>query len=92
MNYIVQCHFVLKASYLKWVTIKYFGFQWKSLQDKKGKLNDLKLPKSSKTLQMIKWMPSASTKIDSMVGSRGVPLGYCREKPDYSVPAPDFFC
>ena len=25
-----------------------------------------------------------------MVVSRGVPLGYCWEKPDYSVPAPDF--
>ena len=90
MNYIVQCHFVLKASYLKWVTIRYFGLQWKSLQDKKEKLNDLKLPKPTKTLNMIKWMPCASTKIDSMVGSRGVPLGYCQEKPDYFVPAQNF--
>ena len=39
---------------------------------------------------MIKWVPSASTKSDNMVVPRGEPLGYCQEKPDYSVPAPDF--
>ena len=39
---------------------------------------------------MIKWIPNAWTKCDSMIGSKGAPIGYVCEKPDYSNPPPDF--
>ena len=41
-------------------------------------------------MPMIQWIPNAQTKYDSMIGSRGAPIGYVCEKPDYSNPAPYF--
>ena len=90
MGYLIQCQILLKPEYLKWDTIKYFGLQWKFLQDKKDKLSDIKLPKPGKNLPMIKWIPNDRTKCDSMIGSRGAPIGYVCDKPDYSNAAHDF--
>ena len=89
MNYIVRCWFILRASYLKWNTINYFGLQGKSLQDKNSKLNDLRFLKEGKNTPIIKWVPSANTKSDSMTGTRGAAIVYCCERSDYFVPAPD---
>ena len=38
MSYLHNCKIPLKLKFLKWYTIKYFGLQWKYLQDKHDKL------------------------------------------------------
>ena len=90
MSYLYDCKIPLKLKYLKLDTIKYLSLQWKSLQDKHDKLGSINLPKQNDKIPMIKWIPNARTKLDSMIGSRGAPLGYICEKPDYVVTIPEF--
>ena len=90
MSYLHECKIPLKSKLLHWDTIKYFGLQYKSLQDKHDKLGSVTLSKPSEKMPMIKWIPNARTKLDSMIGSRGAPLGYICEKPDYTVGIPEF--
>ena len=91
MSYSIECKILLKLEYLKWDTIKYFGLQWKSFQDKKDKMSYIKLPKPEKNLPMIKWIPNARTNCNNMIGSRGAPIGYVCERPDYSI-QPQILC
>ena len=39
---------------------------------------------------MIKWIPNAHTKLDSVIGLRRAPIGYICEKPDYVIGMPEF--
>ena len=71
ISYLDECKIPLKLEYLKWDTIKYFGLQCNSLQDKHDKPSDINLPKPSEKMPMIKWISNKHTKLDSMIGLRG---------------------
>ena len=77
---------VLAAQNMTWTVLEYFQHQWEALLEVKENQTEKNLPKLTKQIKAMKWVPTMLEFWSTQVGSRNVPLDYVVR--DEVIPTP----